>query len=103
MEILFKSDYNIFILENDKINIKAINQTNLDISNVKNLNDCSPLCELREPLGDVYDIYHIHNKQAILYSRENDFNEFFISRIYDGDILDYTRVNINNILNGNII
>ena len=103
MKILFKSDYNIFILENDKINIKGINQTNLDISNVKNLNDCSPLCELRGPLGEVYDIYHIHNKQAIIYSSEKDYNGFWLSRIFDGDILDYTRVNINKLLNGNII
>ena len=103
MEILFKSDFDIFILENDRIYIKGINQTKLDISNVKNLNDCSPICEIRGPLGDTYDVYHIHDKQTIISSSDRDYNGFFLTRMFDSDVLDYTKVNIKKLLDEDII
>lgn len=101
MEILFKCDKYIYFRYDDTISTKPLYLYSLDCSNIKHLNDCQPICKVISNYKYEYDVYYILNKENIILKISDGY--FIITSLFDNDTIDYTKLNINNLLNGNII
>lgn len=103
MDILFKCDDYVYYINCDKIiSIPLDECPHFDeISNIKHLKDCQPICKLIEKNGYTFDAYYIHNNDNIIL--KSIYRGFFINKIFDDDKLDYTEVNINKLKDENII
>lgn len=102
MEILFKCDDYVYYINCDKIIRIPLDECPHfgEISNIKHLNDCQPICKLIGNYKYEHDVYYIHNETVIIKSILDDF---IITTLYLNDKLDYTELNINKILNEDII
>lgn len=103
MEILFKCDYKYYYIdESNMLTSNFIHGENLD--EVKHLKDVDALFDMKSNSdGRCYPIYFRLNNRAI-YGHHGKFGyivrEFSVSEIQS---IDYTRVNIKKLLDGNII
>lgn len=102
MEILFKSNSHLFIIQNNKLEIKRIEDIN-QLDNVPYILD-QPIIYNADHKDNLlfgrYDVYYELNDEALCYQRK--FKSYYIIDKSEL-IVDYTTVNINNLLNGDII
>lgn len=98
MEILFRGDYNIYYLENGKIKMGKLYP---DMMNIQHLDQVKPLFNIKTKHNKLYKVMYRYGDFEILYSFNDGY--YFISKIDNNDIIDYTESNIEKLKENNII
>lgn len=92
MKILFKSNYNVFYLENGEIKMDNLYPGMMDI---QHLNQVKPLFNIKSIDNNFYKVMYRYGEFEILCSINDGY--YFISKIDNRDIIDYTESNIEKL------
>lgn len=100
MEILFKSNNKIFFIEVDELDWNYIEVIGGKFNNVPHINELPILYHIIDNTFK-YPVYYEYKNRALIKSING--NDAFDVITFEEKDKDYTQVNINNIINGNII
>lgn len=101
MEILFKCDFYIYYKNDTSLYKRYYKNDSGDLSNITHIENCPQICSIIDNSGREYEVYYFLNKENIITKVSDGF--FTITGLFDDDTIDYTKVNINKLLNGNIM
>lgn len=101
MEILFKCDFCIYYKNDISLYKRNLENYIGDLSNITHLENCPQICTIIDNTGREFEVYYILNKENIIVKISD--GTFIITILFDDDTIDYTKVNINKLINGNII
>lgn len=104
MEILFKDDEMYFFID-DEGRIDYLPVSGIDsrlLSDIQHLDDMEPIYHIISSNGrHRYSVYYVFNEQEVIFCNESQL--YLCGFVEESDTIDYTEVNINKLLNGNII
>ena len=101
MKILFKSDERIFFIEYDELYWNFIIMIDVNLNDIIHIKE-SPIIYHLIDNNHKYPVYYEYKDRYIIFDDILNYYKMIydISDVYQKD---YTQVNINKILNGNII